>query len=230
MADRPVIESFALRHAYPGGPVLAFPDIVLAPGEVGLLRGPSGCGKSTWLSLCAGLRVPLSGTLKVDGIEPARLGGAQRDRWRGRTVGFLPQDLALSDALTVRQNLWLAPLAAGRALTVAQLLEPARLLAIDDLLDRRPSTLSGGQAQRVALARALVNRPRIVLADEPTASLDDEACTAALALLLQAVHSCTAALVVATHDARVPAWLASRGHPHRIVDWRAAFPSPEAPA
>jgi len=218
VAEPAVIESVSLRHAYAGAPVMAFPDVRLWPGEVGLLRGPSGCGKSTWLSLCAGLRVPVSGTLKVDGIEPARLAGAQRDRWRGRTVGLLPQDLALSDALTVRQNLALAPLAAGRRITDAELMAPARLLGIDDLLDRRPDTL-WGQAQRVALARALVNRPRILLADEPTASLDDDACKTTLALLLDAVQTCAATLVVATHDARVAAWLARTGWPHRVIEW-----------
>ena len=133
----------------------------------------------------------------------AQLRGGARDRWRGRTIGFLPQQLHLSDALSVERNLALAFFAAGLAEDPARIRAVLDALGVAGLAHRLPGRLSGGQAQRVALARAILLQPRVLLADEPTASLDDEAAAAALALLREAAARCGATLVVATHDARV---------------------------
>jgi putative ABC transport system ATP-binding protein len=125
------------------------------------------------------------------------------DAWRARTIGFLPQKLHLSAALTVAQNLAMAQWAAGQAEDPHRIAATLAALGVADLGRRKPAQLSGGQAQRVALARAVLLQPRVILADEPTASLDDEAAAAAIALLLQTAQQHGATLVIATHDGRV---------------------------
>lgn len=198
-----MISTRALAYRYAAGPALSFPDVAVPQGGTLLLQGPSGSGKSTWLALVAGLLTAGSGQLLVAAQEPSALARGERDRWRGRTIGFLPQKLHLSDALTVRQNLGLAYFAAGLREDAAAITAALQALGVADLANRTPDRLSGGQAQRVALARAILLQPRVLLADEPTASLDDAAAAAALALLRGAAADCAATLVVATHDARV---------------------------
>lgn len=198
-----MIESSGLAFCFPGGREMEFPDLQLAQGGVLLLRGNSGAGKSTWLSLVAGLRAPTRGTLVVAGQALAALSPVQRDAWRAQAVGFLPQQLHLSSALTVAGNLALAYFAAGRSADRTAIHAALEALGVAELAERRPSQLSGGQAQRVALARAVLLAPQLLLADEPTASLDDEAAADALALLQHSAAACDASLVIATHDQRV---------------------------
>lgn len=202
-----MIRSEGLRYAYPGSAALAFPDLDLAQGAQLLLQGPSGCGKSTWLALAAGLLAPQAGLLQVAGQALGDLRGAAADAWRARTVGFLPQRLHLSAAHTVTGNLALARWAAGAPADPAAIEQALAMLGLDGLAHRLHSQLSGGQAQRVALARAVLLQPQILLADEPTASLDDEAAAAAIDLLAKTSQRLGATLVIATHDARVVASL-----------------------
>jgi putative ABC transport system ATP-binding protein len=188
------------------GEALVFPDVELPQGDVLVLRGNSGSGKSTWLALLAGLLTPQQGELTVAGQRLNGLSNTARDAWRARNLGFLPQKLHVSEALTVSENLQLAYFAAGLQLNMAAKTHIESTLAALDVADfarRKPSTLSGGQLQRVALARAVLLNPKIILADEPTASLDDDAASAALALLLASAKRCNATLVIATHDFRV---------------------------
>jgi putative ABC transport system ATP-binding protein len=185
---------------------LHFPNVDLEQGDVLVLRGNSGSGKSTWLALLAGLLTPQQGELTVAGQRLNGLSNTARDAWRANNLGFLPQKLHLSEALTVTENLQLAYFAAGLPLNaVAKTHIESTLFALDvaDFAQRKPSTLSGGQAQRVALARAVLLNPKIILADEPTASLDDDAASAALTLLQTSAARCNATLVIATHDFRV---------------------------
>lgn len=198
-----MIESRSLRYAYPGSDPFSLPDVVVAQGGTLLLRGPSGSGKSTWLALAAGLLAPLAGEIVVAGQSVGALGGAACDGWRARHIGFLPQRLHLSEALTVADNLALAFYAAGLPVDQAALARTLDALGLKELARRRPSQLSGGQAQRAALARSVLLRPQVILADEPTASLDDETCASALGLLRQSTDTLGATLVIATHDARV---------------------------
>ncbi len=204
-----MIESSGLTYHYPNGPALAFADVDLAQGAVLLVRGPSGSGKSTWLALLAALVRPSGGQLVVAGQSMATLGPAAADAWRALTIGFLPQKLHLSAALSVQQNLALAQWAAGQAEDAARIAAALQALDVNDLAARKPGQLSGGQAQRVALARAVLLQPSVILADEPTASLDDAAAADAVALLLQTARTCGATLVVATHDARVAALMSA---------------------
>jgi putative ABC transport system ATP-binding protein len=198
-----VIQTRSLRYQYAGGPLLEFPDVQVPQGATLLLQGKSGTGKSTWLALAAGLLAPASGEIVVAGQAMSALSRAARDAWRGRHLGFLPQKLHLSDALTVQGNLALAFYAAGVAEDRAALHGALDALGVAQLAARRPSQLSQGQAQRVALARAVLMKPRVILADEPTASLDDEAAAAAIQLLQDCAFRCEATLVIATHDRRV---------------------------
>ena len=190
--------------------VLSFPDVELQQGDTLVLRGNSGSGKSTWLALLAGLLTPQQGELTVAGQRLDGLSNAARDAWRANNLGFLPQKLHLSEALTVVENLQLAYFAADLPLNAAaktHIESTLVALGVADFVRGKPSTLSGGQAQRVALARAVLLDPKIILADEPTASLDDDAASAALALLQASAARCNATLVIATHDFRVAAAL-----------------------
>ena len=203
-----MIRTQGLAYQYPGTPnaaVLQFPDVDVAQGAVLLLSGPSGCGKSTWLALVAGLVAPSAGTVEVAGQPLHALKSVASDAWRARTIGFLPQKLHLSAALTVQQNLAMAQWAAGQSEDSVAIHSALQALGVAELAQRTPAQLSGGQAQRVALARAVLLQPRVLLADEPTASLDDEAAADAVALLLATARTHGATLVIATHDARVAA-------------------------
>ncbi len=203
-----MIETRALSHTYPLGQTLAYGDLSVPQGGTLLLRGNSGCGKSTWLALAAGLLRPASGQITVAGQRLGDLTQIASDAWRARSIGFLPQKLHLSEALTVAGNLALAHWAAGVPEDAKSILRALDALGVAELARRKPSQLSGGQAQRVALARAVLLQPQVILVDEPTASLDDEAAHAALQLLQDHASRCKATLVIATHDARVAAVMA----------------------
>jgi putative ABC transport system ATP-binding protein len=198
-----VIRTPQLAYRYAGGTELRFPDVDVPQGAVLLLRGPSGAGKSTWLALVAGLLRVSSGQAIVAGQDLTALKNIAVDAWRARAIGFLPQKLHLSEALTVAGNLAMAQWAAGVPEDGQAVQQVLAALDVAALAKRKPSQLSGGQAQRVALARAVLMQPQLILADEPTASLDDDAAQAALALLQSHAQRCHATLVIATHDARV---------------------------
>ena len=198
-----MITTRQLAYRYANGPALAFADLDVAQGEVLLLSGASGSGKSTWLALAASLLPVSSGDITVAGQDLKQLDKVHSDAWRAKAIGFLPQKLHLSSALTVRGNLELAQWAAGQRKDHDSIHQALAALGVGDLSERKPTQLSGGQAQRVALARATLLQPRVILADEPTASLDDEACAAALGLLLATAERLKATLVIATHDSRV---------------------------
>jgi putative ABC transport system ATP-binding protein len=199
-----------LSHSYASPTrtaTIRFADFSAPQGAHLLLRGASGSGKSTLLALLAGLLTPTSGQVQVAGGEPARFSSQARDAWRGETIGFIPQRLHLSDRLSVTDNLALPYVAAGLPVDVQRIAEVLKRLGLDGLEARRPGALSVGQAQRVAIARALLRRPRLILADEPTAHLDDAHASAAVALLDQVATELGATLVIATHDSRLSACL-----------------------
>lgn len=198
-----MIETQQLQFAYGAGQPLAFPDVTVPQGDLILLSGLSGSGKSTWLALLAALVKPKQGALKVAGQDLRALSGRSADAWRARNIGFLPQKLYLSAALTVQHNLELAFWAAGLPVDRPRVRQVLAQLNVAQLAQRFASQLSGGQAQRVALARAVLMQPRLILADEPTASLDDAAAQDAVQMLVLAAQEHCATLVIATHDARV---------------------------
>jgi putative ABC transport system ATP-binding protein len=204
-----VISLRGLRFSYARGPAFAFADVDVPQGGVLLVRGPSGSGKSTMLALLAGLLSPSAGHVCVDSTDVAALPAGRRDAWRGRTLGFMPQRLHLSDNLSVTGNLELPFVCSGQAVDAAAVQDVLSLLHIGDLGRRRPHELSLGQAQRVALARAVVRRPAVLVADEPTANLDDANAHAVVSLLRELSAQSQATLVLATHDPRVASQVAA---------------------
>jgi putative ABC transport system ATP-binding protein len=192
-----------LAHRYGKVEALRLPDWKVAQGERWLVLGPSGCGKSTLLHVLAGLVRPTDGEIEIAGENLRRLDGARLDRWRGSTVGIVLQALHLVKHLSVRDNLRLAQYLAQMPQDDARIGDTLGTLGVADKASRRPPQLSQGEQQRVALARAVVNRPKLLLADEPTANLDDAAAAKVVDLLSEQAARHGATLVVATHDARV---------------------------
>jgi putative ABC transport system ATP-binding protein len=185
------------------GPVVAVRDVILsiAKGEHTAITGPSGCGKSTLLHILGCVDTPTSGTLFFDGRDVSGLRDRDRSLLRLRQIGFVFQRFFLLPMLTASENVDLPMSEAGVP-------KPERLRRTRELLDyvglarrsgHRPAQLSGGEMQRVAIARALANRPRLLLADEPTGELD-EATGEQIAALLDRVNKDGTALVIVTHD------------------------------
>jgi putative ABC transport system ATP-binding protein len=194
-----------LRFGYGSEALLALDAFELPVRGEMRISGPSGSGKSTLLYLIAGMLPPRAGSIEVEGVDIAKLAPAERDRFRGSRLGIVLQQFHLLPTLTVLQNVTVAQSMAGLAVDVGAARRMLDSLGVAHRIDARPHALSVGEQQRVAIARALVNRPRLVLADEPTSSLDDESCAVVADLLLTASRDAGAALLVATHDARLAA-------------------------
>jgi putative ABC transport system ATP-binding protein len=198
-----VIAVRGLAHRYAQQEVLRLPEWKVTQGERWLVLGPSGCGKTTLLHILAGLVPPSEGQVEVAGEDLRKLEGARLDRWRATSVGIVLQALHLVKHLSVRDNLRLAQYLAKAPQDDARIDDTLGALGVVAKSARRPSELSQGEQQRVAIARAVVNRPKLVLADEPTANLDDAAAATVVDLLSAQAARYGATLVVATHDARV---------------------------
>jgi ABC-type lipoprotein export system ATPase subunit len=191
------------RYTYPGRLPISFPDCLLKRGDVAALVGPSGSGKSTLLMLIAGLLRMQTGRIEVAG-KPVDTGpGAAGDRQRSQSIGMVLQSFQLLPRLTILENLTVAQFLAGRPADRPVALAALDALGIADLANEIPGRLSRGQVQRASIARAVVNQPALILADEPTSSLDDEAADGALDLLIGESRRRGAALLIATHDRRV---------------------------
>jgi len=193
-----------LRFGYRNGDdVLRLPEFVLEPQSHALVVGPSGCGKTTLLHLIAGLLVPAAGRVIVDGKDLAQLSPSARDRFRGQHIGIVLQQFHLLPTLTAVQNLLVARTIAGLPPERAAAHSMLGALGVASSANAYPHELSIGQQQRVAIARALVNHPKLLLADEPTSNLDDEACASVADLLLSTASQHGVALLIATHDGRL---------------------------
>ena len=202
-----------VSHHYANMLVLAVPDFELARDEHCALIGASGVGKTTLLHILAGILRPTSGTVTLDG-EVLYATNERDDRWRARRIGVVPQKLHLLPSLSALDNVRLAQYFVGNAEGDAAraLLKD---LGLQARLHARPEKLSVGEQQRVAIARAIVNKPRLLLADEPTSNLDDANSERAIDLLFEAVSMTGALLVVATHDARIRGRFARQVHLNR---------------
>lgn len=204
LADRtPALSIRDLRFGYSasGGDVVRLDGLEVGAGEQVAMIGRSGCGKSTLLNLIAGVLDPDSGTVEVAGIDVHALRGAARDRFRGRTIGMIFQSFNLLAGFSALENVEIALMFSSMARS--EHTTRARAL-LDHLGIERAGApveeLSVGQQQRVAVARALACRPALVLADEPTASLDPENSEIAIALIRSACAEEGAALVCVSHD------------------------------
>ena len=180
-------------------------SLLVEAGEVLLLEGPSGAGKTTLLAVAAGLLLADEGLVLLDGQPLTALTPSARRRHRARRIGFVFQRSNLLDQLTVRENVLLAASLAGlRSDEVGRDTdELLGRLGIASLATRRARELSGGEEQRVAVARALVHRPALILADEPTGSLDSVSGLAVMDQLAAMARAGGAAVIIATHDVRL---------------------------
>ena len=194
-----------LKHAYDGTEVLNVASWQVEQGSQWLVLGPSGSGKTTLLHVLAGILRPSAGEVSIAGQDLTALPGNQLDRFRGRHIGLVLQRLHLMASLTAIDNLLLAQYMAGLPQDASRGRDVLAGLGLAERTGAYPHELSFGQAQRVAVARAVVNRPKLLLADEPTSNLDDERCLQALDLLQGQARACSATLVIATHDQRIKA-------------------------
>ncbi|MCE2884163.1 MAG: ABC transporter ATP-binding protein [Planctomycetaceae bacterium] len=224
----PALEIDALAFRYPGGFELHLPRLHLAKGEEMLLVGRSGCGKSTLLQLIAGLLDPSSGAIRVGGTAIHALHGAARDRFRGRSIGMVFQTFHLLHGFSARENVLIALLMGELPKRDADARAESLLRSLGiERLDAPAEELSVGQQQRVAIARALACRPTLVLADEPTASLDPENALNAVRVLRDACRDEGAALLVVSHDPSLESHFARR---ERLESLRAPESSSSAAA
>lgn len=192
-----------LRQRYGDRTVLAIDAWQVAQGEHWLVIGPSGSGKTTLLHLLAGVLKAQDGSVAVAGQDFAALSPAALDRFRGQHIGVVLQRLHLVASLSIANNLALARYCAGLPRDDQRVREVLDSLGIGDKAGAYPHELSHGQAQRVAVARAVMNRPQLILADEPTSNLDDRNCDQARELLVAQAQACGATLLIATHDGRL---------------------------
>ncbi len=198
-----MITTQGLSYTYRGQNKIAFRDISIQRSEHWLLLGESGSGKTTLLHLLGGLLKSQAGSIEVNGTEITKLSESGLDRFRGQHYGFVFQKSHLISALTVRNNLLMAPFLAGLPQDVHRVMEVLDQLGLREKEHAQIQELSQGQAQRVAIARAVLNKPTLILADEPTSALDDRNCDRVCDLLLEASAHNGATLLVATHDQRL---------------------------
>jgi putative ABC transport system ATP-binding protein len=203
----PLLEARGLVKRYEAGAVAAAlngVDFAVGPGEFVAIMGPSGCGKSTLLHLLGGLDKPTAGEVYLRGRRTDTLNEAQRAVLRRDEIGFVFQFFNLVGNFSVADNVDMPALLAGRSRAEARQRRATLLeeLGIGDKADKVPAQLSGGERQRVALARALINRPAVLLADEPTGNLDT-ANTREVLALLNRYHQAGQTIVLVTHDPQV---------------------------
>jgi len=201
---RNVVKTFEIEG---GGTINAVDDVSfeVKPGEFVALVGPSGSGKTTMLSILAALLTPTSGQVLIDGQDLSRLNERKRVRLRREKIGFTFQSNNLIPFLTARENVDFMLRLNGQA-NKAGRMRSAELLArlgLSDRLGNLPGQLSGGQQQRVAIARALIHNPAVVLADEPTASLDTERAFQVVETFANLIHENGRAGIMVTHDLRM---------------------------
>jgi putative ABC transport system ATP-binding protein len=218
-SQQPIIQIRDLRKVYRVGqvdvPALRGLDLDVAPGEFLSIVGPSGSGKSTLFHIIGGLTPPSGGTVRVADKDLSKTTDADRTNMRKTTVGFVFQKFNLLPNLTARDNIAIARFIAGRDNEKdADFQEVLNLLGIAHRLDHKPAALSGGEQQRIAIARAIVNRPAILLADEPTGNLDTENSRAVLEVLRGLNDRLGQTILMITHNPEAAAY------GHHIVHMR----------
>ena len=186
----------------PQGTLLILENVSCAinKGEKVAIIGPSGSGKSTLLSLIGLLDTPTSGSITIGGVPVSSLREVEQAKLRNQQIGFIFQSFELISPFTVEENI-VAPLEIGaKEVSPDELTELVGKLGLRERRHAMPQTLSGGEKQRVAIGRALMNKPALILADEPTGSLDRATGEKVLSLLIDAVHDVKATLLIITHD------------------------------
>lgn len=181
-------------------------DFRVKEGEFISIIGPSGSGKSTFLTIAGGLQNPTSGEIMINQTNFTRLNEKQRAKLRFKDIGFILQSSNLIPFLKVKEQFYLVDKVSGTKREKERIEELLSSLDILDLQEKYPRDLSGGERQRVAIGRALFNNPSLILADEPTASLDTDHAYEVVKLLVKEAHEKKKATVMVTHDARMIQW------------------------
>ena len=213
----PIIRVHGLTKVYHLGdvevPALRGVDLEIARGEFVAIVGASGSGKSTLFHILGGLTPPTAGTVTIDGKDLARMNNTERTNLRKSTVGFVFQKYNLLPTLTAEDNIKIVEYIGGRSTEFTpEFTEVLRLLGIDDRLKHKPRALSGGQQQRVAIARGIVNKPAILLADEPTGNLDSQNSAAVLGVLKDLNQRTGQTILMITHDTEAASYASRTVH------------------
>ena len=197
-----MIKIESLKFSYDGKKYFNFPDINLDSGENLLIIGNSGIGKTTLLHLLAGILKPGSGSISISGLDISKFSDTELDKFRGDNIGIVFQKPHFISSLTINENLKLAQYLSPSKISgdAKKILES---LNIKDKYQQKPNQLSEGEKQRASIALALINYPSLILADEPTSSLDDFNCNNVIKLLKKQAKDHKAQLIVITHDARL---------------------------
>jgi len=209
MSNGHVLDAVGLTRTYHDGRELRRSldgvTLAIACGEVVAVMGPSGSGKTTLLHLVAGLDDPDRGRVCITGVDWTTLEGDTRATFRRRTIGFIPQGYALLPQATAAENVEVPLLLDGvdQDSRIKRVAEALQRVGMTDHGAKIPDQLSGGEQQRVAIARAVINRPALILADEPTASLDSVTAATVIELLLACASEKGAGILLATHDPAV---------------------------
>ena len=197
-----MIKTKGLNFKYNDQASFSFPDINLAKDENLLIIGSSGIGKTTLLHLLAGLLESNSGSITLYGQDISKLTQHQTDKFRGQNIGIVFQKPHFVNSLTVKENLQLAQYL-GNKRDQNRIIDILSSLDILEKENKKPKKLSQGEKQRASIAMAIVNSPKLILADEPTSSLDDENCDRVIKLLKKQASEFKAQLIVITHDNRL---------------------------
>jgi lipoprotein-releasing system ATP-binding protein len=197
-----MIKTESLKFSYDGKKYFDFPDINLDSGENLLIIGNSGIGKTTLLHLLAGILKPESGSIYISGTDISKFSDTELDKFRGDNIGIVFQKPHFISSLTINENLKLAKYL-STSKTGGDAEKILESLNINDKYQQKPNQLSEGEKQRVSIALALINSPNLILADEPTSSLDDFNCDNVIKLLKKQAKDHKAQLIVITHDARL---------------------------
>ena len=192
-----------LTYKYSKGKTFTFPSFLVKDGETLLILGKSGVGKTTFLHLLGALLKPESGTIKINDVNIKELKNKSLALFRAQNIGVIYQRPHFVNALSVKENLLLSNYLADNNLDKNHLQSLAKSLGFYEHLDKKTSELSLGEQQRVSIARALMNNPSLVLADEPTSSLDDENCKNVVGILQKQAEKIGASLIIVTHDQRL---------------------------
>jgi len=199
-----IVQAKDLSFQYPNSKqAIFFKDIEINTKEHTLLLGDSGTGKTTLLHLLSGLSKPSTGKVWINENDIYQFSNSQLDTFRGQHIGFIFQEAHLIKNLTIEENIRLAQNLAKKKEDKAAVLEVLNKVQLQDKANSYPEQLSRGQLQRAAIARAVINAPKLLVADEPTAALDDTNTQHVLDLLLQTATNFGATLLIATHDKRI---------------------------
>ncbi len=198
-----MIKGYSLAHSFDNNTILSFANWEIKAGQQWMLLGKSGSGKSTLIHILTGLLNPHKGKIIINDTDIYALNNMQLDNFRGRNIGIVFQQPHLIKSLTVYQNLSIAQSFAGINPNKQHINQVLENLQIQDKSKKYPHQLSQGQLQRVAIARAIINKPALLVADEPTSSLDDENALVVLQLLKNLSQQNGSTLIIATHDNRL---------------------------